>query len=124
MIEDNRSMQDDQTGQVDEFAPDPRNVRLLKWAIYIMSALLVIGVIVVGVTIANRASKLAGDGTRGFGVINVPAGQGSVISRMAVGDDRVAIHLRDASGAEEIVIVNIRRGTVEGRIRVGGAAGE
>ncbi len=86
-----------------------------------MSALLVIGVIVVGVTIANRASKLAGDGARGFGVVNVPAGQGSVISRMAVGDDKVAIHLRDAAGADEVVIVNIRRGTIEGRIRIGSA---
>ena len=102
-----------------EFAPDPRNVRLLKWAIYIMSALLVIGVIVVGVTIAMRSNKLASKSATGFGVLDVPVPAGTVISKYSIDNDRIAVHVRKGTGgAEQIVIINMRRGIIEGRVRL------
>ena len=104
---------------LDEFAPDPRNVRLLKWAIYIMSALLVIGTIVVVVTIANRASKLSGSGRAGFEALDVAVGSGATVADIDVDGDRMAVHIVKGEGdAGEILIINVRRGRLEGRVRL------
>ncbi len=108
-----------ESGPVDEFAPDPRNVRLLKWAIYIMSALLVIGTIVVAVTIANRASKLGGSGTTGFDTLNVAVESGATVADIDVDGDRMAVHLvKGEDDAGEILVINVRRGLLEGRIKL------
>ena len=99
--------------------PTRANVRLLKWAIYIMSALLVIGVIVVGVTIARRANNLSAGGPAGFGELNVAIPVGASVSRIAIDADRMALHIKPAGGSgEEVVIVNIRRGRIEGRVKL------
>ena len=106
-------------GQADEFQPDPRNVRLLKWAIYIMSALLVIGTIVVAVTIAKRASKLGQSGQAAFDVLDVAIGDGAEVGHIELDGDRMAVHVRKADGGPgEIVIINVRRGRLDGRVRL------
>ncbi len=118
MVDDRHSVPDAGAEPLDDFAPDPRNVRLLKWAIYIMSALLVIGVIVVGVTIAKRAGNLPAGGRAGFGELDVAIPTGASVSRIAIDADRMAIHVKPPDGREEIVIVNIRRGRIEGRVKL------
>ena len=118
MVDDRHSGSDAGAALPDEFAPDPRNVRLLKWAIYIMSALLVIGVIVVGVTIAKRAGNLSAGARAGFGELDVAIPAGASVSRIAIDADRMAIHVKPSDGSEEIVIVNIRRGRIEGRVKL------
>ena len=106
-------------GPVDEFQPDPRNVKLLKWAIYIMSALLVIGTIVVIVTIAKRSSKMMKSGAAGFEALDVAVPAGAEVVRMEVDGDRMAVHVRkDGTGPGEILIINIRRGNLDGRINL------
>ena len=108
------------TGEpADEFQPDPRNVRLLKWAIYIMSALLVIGTIVVAVTIAKRASSLGKAGRAGFEALDVAIAAGARVEHVDVDGDRMAVHVRHGDGgAGEIIIINIRRGRLDGRVRL------
>ena len=104
---------------VDEFQPDPRNVRLLKWAIYIMSALLVIGTIVVIVTIAKRSSNMTRSGSAGFEALDVAIAAGAEVAHVDVDGDRMAVHVRkDGTGAGEILIINIRRGRLDGRVRL------
>ncbi len=103
----------------DEFAPDARNVRLLKWAIYIMSAVLVIGIIVVAVTIARRASNLGKAGASGFEALDVAVASGAVVSSIDVGGDRMAVHVQHGdAGPGEILIINIRHGRLDGRVRL------
>jgi hypothetical protein len=104
---------------VDEFQPDPRNVKLLKWAIYIMSALLVIGTIVVIVTIAKRSSNMVRSGAAGFEALDVAIAAGAEVTHVDVDGDRMAVHVRkDQTGASEILIINIRRGRLDGRVRL------
>ncbi|MGI9464127.1 MAG: hypothetical protein ACR2OM_09315 [Aestuariivirgaceae bacterium] len=119
MTEDRLSGAGDGNEPLDEFAPDPRNVRLLKWAIYIMSALLVIGTIVVAVTIAKRASSLGKSGATGFETLEVAIASGAVVSHVDVDGDRMAVHVGKAgAGPSEILIINIRRGRLDGRVRL------
>ena len=117
---DNRSENTQAENEIpDEFAPDPRNVRLLKWAIYIMSALLVIGTIVVIVTIAKRASNLSKTGKAGFEVLDVAIGKGATVSEIDVDGDRMAVHLKTGDAdAGEILIINVRRGQLVGRVKL------
>ncbi len=106
-------------GGDDEFAPDPRNVRLLKWAIYIMSAVLVIGTIVVAVTIARRASNLGKAGASGFEALEIAVASGAVVSDIAVDGDRMVVHVQHGdAGPGEILIINIRHGRLDGRVRL------
>ncbi len=107
----------DGAGGTDEFAPDPRNVRLLKWAIYIMSALLVIGTIVVVVTIAKRASRLADKPQGGFGDVELKLPGAAQVTDMEMDGDRMAVHT-SGPGGRQIIILNVRRGTVEGRFSI------
>ena len=108
-----------ESGVVDEFAPNPRNVRLLKWAIYIMSALLVIGTIVVVVTIATRASKLGSSGAAGFEALDVAIEDGARVADIDIGGDRMTVHMVTGEGdAGEILVINLRRGRLEGRVKL------
>ncbi len=119
MTDDRVSDTGDAGEQLDEFAPDPRNVRLLKWAIYIMSALLVIGTIVVVVTIAKRASNLNRSGASGFEALDIAIATGSTVSHIDIDGDRMAVHVskvRDGPG--EILIINVRHGRLDGRVRL------
>ena len=101
----------------DEFQPDPRNVKLLKWAIYIMSALLVIGTIVVIITIAKRSSNMTRSGAAGFEALDVAIAAGAEVTHLDVDGDRMAVHVRkDQTGPGEILIINIRRGRLDGRV--------
>ncbi len=106
-------------GPADEFEPDPRNVRLLKWAIYIMSALIVIGTIVVIVTIAKRSANMTRTGKAGFEALEVAIAAGAEVAHVDVDGDRMAVHLRGGdAGAGEILIINIRRGRLDGRVQL------
>ncbi|NNE25096.1 MAG: hypothetical protein HKN11_21045 [Rhizobiales bacterium] len=102
-----------------EFEPDPRNVRLLKWAIYIMTALLVIGTIVVIVTIAKRSANMTRSGSAGFEALDVAVVAGAEVTHVNVAGDRMVVHVRKGqTGAGEILIINIRHGRLDGRVRL------
>jgi hypothetical protein len=97
--------------------PEQRNVRLLKAAVYIMGVLLVAGTILLIGAIIWKASRLPASVARGFEPleVTVPAG-GSVRSVEIVGD-RMAVAVESPEGTE-IVIIDLRRGTVAGRVRL------
>lgn len=100
-----------------DFAPDPRNVRLLKIAIYIMTTLLVIGVIVVAVTIVRRAGKLTATRT-GFAPVEVTVPGEATIERLSLDGDRLAVHVKGRGGDDQILVLDVRRGAVVGRFKL------
>ena len=108
-------------GDDEAFPPGPlaRNVRLLKAAVTIMGVLLVVGTMVLVGAIIWKASRLpattaaAGGGFEGL-EIAVPAG--ATVRALAIDGDRMAVTI--AAAQDEIVIVDLRRGEVVGRIRL------
>ncbi len=111
-----------------EFQPeqdyeDPRNVRILKRVVYIMGVMLVVGAIVVIGTIIYRAVNY--DATRaasasagpGFPALDVAVGQGATIGTIELNGNRMAVHV-SKDGSNEIIIIDVRRGTLLGRVKL------
>jgi hypothetical protein len=94
-----------------------RNVRLLKRAVYIMGILIVVGTIVLVVAIVMKAGRSDDKRVPGFGDIDVgvPAGASIVASRLD--GDRLSIDIVSPQGPE-VVIVDVKKGVVLGRVRL------
>ncbi len=98
----------------DIYEPDPRNVRLLKWAVIIMGILLVLGTVVVVVTIIYRASNLPQKPV-GFADIEAVIPAGATVRSVELNGDRMAVHV-EKDGLGQILIINVRKGRVDGRV--------
>lgn len=124
MIETARSDIGDDDDQV---LPGPLagNVRMLKAAVTIMGVMLVVGTIILVAAIVWKASRLSegsATGAGGFPALDIAVPPGASVRSVAIDGDRMAVTLESAPN--EIVIVDIGRGEVVGRIRLkpGGAA--
>ncbi len=103
----------------------PRQVRILKWAVIIMGILLVGGFALVMSAIVYQASHLSESvpapattsSSEVVRALSVPAGMS--ISHMAMGDNRLAVHLKGRSGSE-IRIIDLGTGALVRRIPVTG----
>lgn len=103
-----------------------RGTRILKYAVVIMGILLVVGFMVVVTTIIYRAMKLGSDApatvstTRsslGFSKLDVEVEPETLISQIELDGNRMAVHVtKDA--ADEILIIDIKRGELLGRVRL------
>ena len=101
------------------FPPGPMagNVRLLKAAVYIMGVMLVLGTILLIGAIVWKASHLpAGGGAGPFGNLDVAVPAGAAVRSVEIDGNRMAVTIEAAQS--EIVIVDLRRGEVVGRIRL------
>ena len=112
------SANDDEDDQ--PFPPGPlaRNVGLLKAAVYIMGILIVVGTIVLVAGIIWKASQLPAASTAGaeaFEALDIAVPAGAAVGSVEIDGDRMAITLE---GAPEIIIVDLARGEVVGRIRL------
>ena len=103
----------------------PRGQRILKFAVVIMGIMLVVGFMVVVGTIAYRAVKLSQDDPsitetpvkHGFSRLDVEVEPDTLISQIELDGNRMAVHVtKDA--ADEILIIDIKRGTLLGRVRL------
>lgn len=97
-------------------------MRLLKAAVYIMGVLLVAGTIFLIVAIAWRAAQLPAAGGRGFAELAVGVGRGAVVTSMELAGDRLAVAV-EAEGGPEIIVIDVRRGAVVGRVRLKAGGG-
>lgn len=104
-------------GQPSVPGPDPRNVRLLKGAVYIMGLLLVAGTILLIGAIIWKASRLPASSTRGFGALDVAIPAGAAVTSVEIAGDRMAVTVEGGGGAE-IIIIDLKRGDVAGRVRL------
>lgn len=91
----------------------------LKALVIGMGVLIVAGVIVIVVTIANRAGELGETEARSFGTagLGLPAGT-EIVSVVGAGD-RLAVHARVPGEGDRIVIVDPRSGAVVGTVAAG-----
>ena len=102
------------------FSPGPlaRNVRLLKGAVYTMGVMLVVGTMVLVGAIIWKASRLpatSAGAAGGFGDLDIVVPAGAAVRAVEIDGNRMAVTLKGAR--EEILIVDLRRGEVVGRIR-------
>jgi hypothetical protein len=101
----------------------PRQVRALKITVIVMGILLVGGFAVVVAGIMYQASKL-GDNKLAPAVTVLPGVQaelavprGATVTSMALDGDRLALHLKSATGPE-VVVIDVRTGKVISRIKL------
>jgi hypothetical protein len=100
----------------------------MKGVVIFLGILLIAGFVVVFSTIIYRTVKLAGDDgpaekATAVAETDVAVPAGAQIQGMTLDGNRLAIHV-GGEGAEEIVIVDVRRGTVLSRVRVVPGGGE
>jgi hypothetical protein len=124
MIEAAHSSAGDEEDDGQPFPPGPlaRNVGLLKAAVYTMGVLIVVGTIVLIAGIIWKASQLPAASTAGpaaFDALDIAVPAGAAVGSVEIDGDRMAITLE--GGPEivpEIIVVDLARGEVVGRIRL------
>lgn len=104
-------------GQPPVPGPDPRNVRLLKGAVYTMGLLLVAGTILLIGAIVWKASRLPATSVRGFEPLDVAIPAGAGVKSVEIAGDRMAVSVEGDGGAE-IIIIDLKRGELAGRVRL------
>ena len=102
------------------FPPGPlaSHVGLLKGAVYTMGVMLVLGAIVLIGAIAWKAWRLpAGSarGAMGFEALDVAVPAGAAVRSVEIDGDRMAVTVEGAQS--EIIILDLSRGKVVGRVR-------
>jgi hypothetical protein len=93
-------------------------VRTLKLLVVVMGVMLVVGIAVLIVTIAGRASRnSAGLATSSpFAAPPIDLPQGAHIETMAVGPDRLIVDVVEADGARQLLIIELATGRRLGAI--------
>ena len=97
--------------------PLARHVGLLKAAVTIMGIMLVLGTILLVAAIVWKASRLPGTtaaGAGAFEAFDIAVPPGALVRSVAIDGDRMAVTIEGER--DEIVIVDLRRGEVVGRI--------
>lgn len=111
-------------------APFPQNSeRALKIVVIVLGIILVVGFLVVVVTIAWRASTMGRDTAepavaerpQGFSQLDVEVERDTLISQIELDGERMAVHVTRGT-MDEILIIDIRRGELIGRVRLTGPA--
>lgn len=117
--------QNNQTGETSESEyPVPKVSPILKWAIIIMSTLIVAILVIIISTIIYRAVKLGDKGStktysaNGFGTKKLDVLPGSKAGEVALNNNKMTIVIRNKDSGDEIVIMDVRSGTVIGRIQL------
>ena len=96
-------------------------MRLLKGAVYIMGGLIVLGAIALVVAIILKEGHSGDQRADGFGNLDVAAPAGATITASHLDGDHLAIDIASPAGPE-VVIVDIKKGRVIGRVRLKPAA--
>ena len=124
MIEQAHSSAGDDEDGGQPFPPGAlaRNVGLLKAAVYTMGVLIVVGTIILIAGIIWKASQLPADSTAGaaaFDALDIAVPAGAAVGSVEIDGNRMAITLEGAPEIiPEIIIVDLARGEVVGRIRL------
>ena len=97
------------------------NLRALLALVIFMGILIVTGMVVVGVTIANRLSNL-GEGEKpavaagGFGEVSVPVPAGCSIVETRPDGNRLVVRLGSGGRCDQLLVIDLRSGAVTGRL--------
>jgi hypothetical protein len=114
-------MDDEQSFQADAASGaggwSARNVRLLKGAVYIMGGLIVLGTVALVGAIVMKVGDSGEKRAQGFGDLEVAVPAGAAITASRLDGDRLAIDIASPAGAE-VVIVDVKKGIVIGRVKL------
>ncbi len=97
---------------------------ILKWSIIIMSVAIVVILTVIISTIIYRAVKSAdGRSTKtyskqGFGSVELDVSKGAKVGDVRLDGKKMTIVIKNSSGSDEIIIIDVRSGNVIGRIQL------
>src|SRR5262245_9005081 len=95
------------------------NLRALLAVVIFMGILIVLGMVVVGVTIANRLGQMGEDdapAAGGFGAANIPIPAGCEILETRSDENRLIVRLGSGGRCNQVVIVDLESGAVAGRL--------
>ncbi len=96
-------------------------MRLLKGAVYIMGALIVLGAMALVAAIVLKSGHGNDQRAEGFGDLDVTVPAGATITASHLDGDHLSIDIAAPSGPQ-VVIVDVRKGRVIGRVRLRPAA--
>jgi len=96
-------------------------LRALLALVIFMGVLIVAGMVVVGVTIANRLGKLDADdkpaaAAGGFGEATVPVPAGCAIVETRPEGNRLIVRLGSGGRCDQVLVIDLRSGAVTGRL--------
>jgi Family of unknown function (DUF6476) len=103
----------------------PRQVRVLKIAVIVMGLVLVGGFAFVLAAIVYQASRGGQGGAAGGGPgealsgveTELPIPKDATVTSLAVGGDRLAVHLNSAAGPE-VVVIDVKTGKLVARVHL------
>jgi hypothetical protein len=100
-------------------AESTSNLRALLGVVIFMGILIVVGMVVVGVTIANRVGSMGedkGSAVHGFQTADIPIPAGCEILETRSDEDRLIVRLGSGGRCNQVVIVDLKSGAVAGRL--------
>jgi hypothetical protein len=95
------------------------NLRVLLALVIFMGILIVAGIVVVGVTIANRLSSMGADerpGAGGFDAADIPIPAGCEIVETRPDGNRLVLRLGSGGRCNQLIVIDLRSGAVTGRL--------
>jgi hypothetical protein len=95
------------------------NLRVLLAVVIFMGILIVVGMVVVGVTIANRLGSMGedkGSAVHGFQAADIPIPAGCEILETRSDENRLIVRLGSGGRCNQVVIVDLESGAVAGRL--------
>ena len=98
-----------------------RNVRAIKAAVYIMGVLIVIAAVALVAAIVMKAERGGKMAAAGFGDLEVAVPAGATVTGSRLDGDRLVIDMSSPRGGE-VVIVDVKKGRVLGRVKLTPAA--
>src|SRR5262245_63769613 len=94
-------------------------LRALLALVIFMGILIIAGLVVVGVTIANRLSKMGAEdrpASGGFGTADIPVPAGCEIVEIRPDGNRLVVRLGSGGRCDQLLVIDMRSGTVSGRL--------
>lgn len=123
MVQD-QDQQNDSSLNSDGEIPIAKVSPALKWSIIIMSTLIVMIIVFLisyliysAVNPSNKGSKRTHSG-KGFGVVDLEVSPGGKVGEVILYGNKMSVVIRNSSGRDEIVIMDVRSGEVLGRVKL------
>jgi len=115
-----KKLTSEKTGSRDDDEPvgDPPGLFVLKVVVYIMGVMIVLGVIILVYTLISRAGKLESGISSIDEIVQVATAPDEKVQSISLDRGSLAIHLRDASGKDSIIIYSLSQQKVVRRLEM------
>jgi hypothetical protein len=107
-------------------SPSPKaestpKLRALLALVIFMGILIIVGLVVVAVTVANRLSRMGeadtgGSVKSGFGEVQVPVPAGCAIVESRPEGNRLIVRLGSGGRCDQVLVIDLKSGAVTGRL--------